>query len=183
MFFDNWFALVRIVVVGVLAYLGLVILLRISGKRTLAKMNAFDLVVTVALGSTLATILLSKGVALVEGLLAFITLITLQFIIAWLSVRSKTVSNFVKSEPALLLYRGCILSEALQRERVTEGEVRAAVRQHGYGDLGAIEAVVLETDGSFSVVSQAADAPPARSALVNVQGFGQHANEEGEPGL
>ncbi len=64
MFFDSWAALGRIVVVGVLAYIGLVFLLRVSGKRTLSKMNAFDLVITIALGSTFATVLLSKSVAL-----------------------------------------------------------------------------------------------------------------------
>ena len=79
MFFDDWGGLVRVAVVGLLAYIGLVLLLRISGKRTLSKMNAFDLVVTVALGSTLATILLSSAVALAEGLLAFVVLISLQF--------------------------------------------------------------------------------------------------------
>lgn len=78
MFFDTWQGLGRIVVVGVLAYAALVIFLRFSGKRTLSKMNAFDLIVTVALGSTLATILLSKDVALAEGLLALLLLIALQ---------------------------------------------------------------------------------------------------------
>ncbi len=66
-FFDSWSAMGRTVVVGVLAYLALVLLLRVSGKRTLSKMNAFDLVVTVALGSTLATVLLSTSVALARG--------------------------------------------------------------------------------------------------------------------
>jgi uncharacterized membrane protein YcaP (DUF421 family) len=74
MFFDSWFGLLRVVVVGTLAYVALVVLLRASGKRTLAKLNAFDLIVTVALGSTLATVLLSKSVALLEGLVAFILL-------------------------------------------------------------------------------------------------------------
>ncbi len=137
MFFDGWPNLGRVLIVGVLAYLGLIVLLRLSGKRTLAKMNAFDCVVTVALGSTLATVLLSKDVALAKGLAAFATLIALQFIIAWLSVRSQMVSGFVKSEPSLLLYRGRFLHEALRRERVTEGEIRSAVRQGGHGTLEA----------------------------------------------
>lgn len=67
MFFDTWAGLGRTLMVGVLAYAALVSLLRISGKRTLSKMNTFDLVVTVALGSTLATVLLSKDVALAEA--------------------------------------------------------------------------------------------------------------------
>ena len=63
----------------------LYLILRISGKRTLAKMNAFDFVVTVALGSTLATVFLSKDIALAEGLFAFALLAGLQRIVAWLA--------------------------------------------------------------------------------------------------
>ncbi len=93
--FKDWAGLGRTLFVGALAYVALVALLRISGKRTLSKMNAFDFVVTVALGSTLATIMLSKDVALAEGVAAFATLIGLQFAISWLSVRSSTVSDLV----------------------------------------------------------------------------------------
>lgn len=58
--FQSWSGLGRVTIVGLTAYLALVLMLRVSGKRSLAKLNAFDLVVTVALGSTLATTLLSK---------------------------------------------------------------------------------------------------------------------------
>lgn len=72
MFFDTWSGLGRVVVISACAYAALIVVLRISGKRTLGKMNAFDLAVTVAIGSTLATVLLSKDVALAEGILAFV---------------------------------------------------------------------------------------------------------------
>lgn len=87
MFFDGWNGIARTLVVGMLAYLGLVVMLRLSGKRTLSKLNAFDLVVTVALGSILATILLSREVPLADGLVAFVLLIALQFAVTWTSVR------------------------------------------------------------------------------------------------
>jgi uncharacterized membrane protein YcaP (DUF421 family) len=151
-FFDDWGGLVRVAVVGVLAYSGLVLLLRISGKRTLSKMNAFDLVVTVALGSTLATILLSRSVALAEGLLAFALLISLQFAVTWLSVRSSAFQRLIKNEPKLLFYDGGFLRDAMRAERVTEEEVEGAVRQQGMADLGEVGAAVLETDGSVTVV-------------------------------
>jgi uncharacterized membrane protein YcaP (DUF421 family) len=131
-------------------------------------MNAFDLVVTVALGSTLATILLSEDVALAEGTLALALLIGLQFVISWLSVRSSAVGRLVKAEPSLLLYRGCLLPGQLRRERVTEEEVRSAVRAQGIGSLAEVEAVVLETDGSYTVVPQAATGPA--STLAGVAG-------------
>ena len=103
MFFDDWSGLGRVVIVGALAYLGLVAMLRVSGNRTLAQMSAFDFVVTVALGSTLATVLLSRDVSLAEGLTAFALLIGLQYAITWLSVRFPVVEMSVKSEPRLLV--------------------------------------------------------------------------------
>lgn len=152
-FFNNWSELLRTGVIGVLAYINLVILLRITGKRTLSKMNAFDFVVTVSLGSTLATILLNKDVSLAQGTLALGLLVSLQVVISWASVRTPWVKQLVTGEPMLILYRGKSLGNSLRRTRVTEDEVRAAVRAAGMAALTDADAVVLETDGSFSVIS------------------------------
>lgn len=168
-FFESWAGLGRVVVIGVLAYAALVVLLRISGKRTLAKMNAFDFVVTVALGSTLATVLLSKDVALAEGVLAFAVLIGLQYLLAWLGRRSDRIEALIKSEPALLLYRGRFIERAMRQERLAQLEVLAAIRKEGIADVEEVEAVVLETDGSFSVIRRTGEAPAA--SLRNLDGY------------
>lgn len=154
-FFNGWFTLLRTTVVGILAYAALIVFLRYSGKRTLAKMNAFDLVVTVSLGSTLATIMLSTDVALAQGLLALALLIALQFLMTWTSVRWGWVRRTITGEPSLLLFRGQFLQGALRRTRLTEEEVRAAVRSQGLPMVEEVEAVVLETDGSLSVIRNA----------------------------
>lgn len=164
--FDNWHALIRTLLLGILAYTGVIVLLRLSGRRTLSKMNAFDLIVTVALGSTLATVLLNRNVTLAQGLLAFATLIGLQFIITWSSVRARWVRQLVTGEPALLFYRGAFLSQALRSARVTEDEVRASIRSAGVLSVDDIEAVVLETDGSFSVVRRDGGAAPTSLAGI-----------------
>ncbi|MFP3939465.1 MAG: DUF421 domain-containing protein [Thermoanaerobaculia bacterium] len=167
--FDGWDTLFRTAVIGVLAYGVLVVFLRVSRKRTLSKMNAFDFVVTVALGSTLATILLNRDVSLAEGALAFALLIGLQFVITWSSVRVRWLRRVVTGEPALLLFRGELLGRALRRERVTEDEVRAAVRSAGLAAVEDAEAVILETDGSFSVVRGGAG--EGATALDGVDGL------------
>ncbi|MFD1030040.1 DUF421 domain-containing protein [Metaplanococcus flavidus] len=143
---------IRIVTVGFLAYVGLIFFLRISGKRTLTKLNAFDLVVTVALGSTLATILLSKDVSLLEGLTAFALLIAMQYAMTFLAVRSNSFNKFIKSEPRLLYLNGTFLEDTMKKERINEVEVLQAVRNQGKGSLEEVQAVVLETDGSMSVI-------------------------------
>lgn len=168
-FFQDWAGLGRVLLVGVLAYAAIVVLLRVSGKRTLSKMNAFDFVVTIALGSTLASVLLSRDVPLAEGVLGFVVLVALQRLLAWLGSRSDRIQGLIKSEPALLLYQGRLLKKALRRERVSEEEVHAAVRSHGIAKLQDVEAVVLETDGSFSVVQTSAGEGPG--SLGHVSGY------------
>lgn len=159
MFFDSWSGLVRVVVVGLAAYVTLIVMLRLSGKRTLGKMNAFDLVVTVALGSTLATVLLSRSVPLADGLVGLALLIGLQYSITWLSVRSTWVKALVKSEPTLLVRDGTCLLGAMRRQRVTRDEVESAAREHGLIDIGDAAFIVLETDGTLSVVERPARLP------------------------
>lgn len=165
-FFTSWTSIARTLLVGVAAYGGLVVLLRLSGKRTLTKMNAFDLVVTVALGSTLATVLLTKSVALADGLTAFVLLIFLQYSITWLSVRSKTISGLVKAEPTLLVYQGQFLPAALKAERVTEGEILAELRAKGLASVAEAAAVILETGGDLSVLQHTTT--DAQSVLQDV---------------
>ncbi len=167
MFFNGLDSLFRTLVVGISAYVTLVLFLRISGKRTLSKLNAFDFLVTVALGSTLATVLLSKDVALAEGALAFALLIGLQFVVTWSSVRAPWVRRVVTGEPLMLLHRGEFLRSAMRKARVNEEEIRSAVRSSGTVSLNEAEAVVLETDGSFSVVRRSRG--DERSSLSGVQ--------------
>jgi uncharacterized membrane protein YcaP (DUF421 family) len=85
--FDGWAGPLRVVVVGVCGYLAIAALLRISGKRTLGKFNAFDWVGTVAIGSTLANLLLSPDTPLVTGLTALGLLVLLQFLFSYVAMR------------------------------------------------------------------------------------------------
>jgi uncharacterized membrane protein YcaP (DUF421 family) len=160
-------ALVRSIILLAGSYTGLILILRLSGKRTLSKMNAFDLVVTVALGSTLATICLSKDTALLQGLLVLALLVMLQFVVAWLSVRFEPFQNLIKARPSLLFENGEFLDGPLRRERVSREEILAAIRSSGISDSSQVRAVVLETDGTFSVLKHSANSDD--SALKHVQ--------------
>jgi uncharacterized membrane protein YcaP (DUF421 family) len=165
MWFDGWTDLVRVLLVGPAAYAALVVVLRFSGKRTLAKLNAFDLVVTVALGSTLATVFLSPDVSWSEGVVALAVLALLQFVVASVTARYPAGRAVVTAEPTVLLRDGVMLDHALSQQRLTESEVRQRIRASGLGDVSDVAAVVLETDGTLSVIpaSRAGD----RSALVD----------------
>lgn len=113
--------------------------LRVAGKRSLTKLNAFDLVVTVALGSTLATILTDSSISLLEGMTAIGSLIIFQYVVTFLSVRSKKFSDFVKAEPSLLYVNGAFLEKTLKQERVSKLEVMQAVRNDGNGRMDDVQ--------------------------------------------
>lgn len=155
MWFDDWLGVLRVALMGTTAYVALMLVLRVSGKRTLAKLNAFDLVITVSLGSTLATILLSSDVAFVEGVAALSLLAAMQFVVAKLTTVVPGLRSVVTAKPALVVQDGEVLEAMLARQRLTLEEVRQVVRQNGYGELSQIGAVVLETDGTLSVISSA----------------------------
>jgi uncharacterized membrane protein YcaP (DUF421 family) len=152
MWFDSWSDLVRILVVGTAAYVTVVVVLRVAGKRALAKLNAFDLVVTVALGSTLATILLSSDISWSEGALALGVLAVLQLAVTWTSSRRPGLRSALTSEPTLVLRDGEPLHAAMRAQRLTLGELRQAVRSSGTGSMADVAAIVLESDGTLSVV-------------------------------
>jgi uncharacterized membrane protein YcaP (DUF421 family) len=178
MFFESWTALGRVVVISACAYAALILILRISGKRTLGKLNAFDLAVTVAIGSTLATVLLSKDVALAEGLVAFAMVVALQWVVTSASVRWPGFKRLARSEPTLLVEQGHYLDAAIAAERLTRSEVDQAIRNKGIGRIGQVAAVVLETDGSFSVIAT----DDSDGELTALRSIGPRRGEPGKPG-
>lgn len=152
MLHDDFTDVGTVLLTAVLAYAWLVVLLRVSGKRTLSQLNAFDFIVTVALGSIMASVILSSTVAWTEGAAALTALAVLQFVAAWASTRVNWDRTALTSQPTVLLRDGQMNTAAMLRERIDEDSLCAAVRSSGTGDLGSLAAVVLETDGTLSVI-------------------------------
>lgn len=148
--FSGWGGVLRMLLIAPSAYAALVLILRLSGKRTLSKLNAFDFIVTIAIGSTLASVVTTRSLSLVEGVAALALLVGLQFLVTATSVRWKGFHKAVTAEPALLLRNGEPIVAAMRRERIADDELLAAVRQAGGRGLHEAEAVILETDGSLT---------------------------------
>ena len=164
-FFESWYNVGRTVTLSIIGFAALMILLRVSGKRTLSKLNAFDFVFVVAVGSVFASTIISKDITLVEGVAAMATLIAIQVIMAELAARFPIAERIINGEPTLLLSRGKFIPRALRKERITEEEVRGAIRANGVNRVEDVDAVILENDGTLSVAWEARG--PGRSSLVD----------------
>jgi uncharacterized membrane protein YcaP (DUF421 family) len=152
--FDSWETLWPVLTVGVVGYAGLVALSRISGNRILSKLNSFDLVITIAFGSILRSILLDSKINLLQGLWAIALLVFLPFAVTWISGYSRFVSHMMRACPMLLEKDGRMLHANMKHARIIEeGEVRDALLQQGLGMPVRAAAVMLETDGGLSVIS------------------------------
>ena len=149
---------------GVAGYLLLIVFVRLSGKRSTSKMNNFDWIVTVAVGSVFASTVLLDDVSLLGGAFAMALLVALQFLLTLATSRSEAVRRAVLAPPALLFFRGEFLTQAMRRERVSHQEIVAAIRESGHADCDGC-AVVLESNADLSVLSvdRAADQVPALS--------------------
>lgn len=167
-FFDNWSKLGRSLLLAFFAYAALVFLLRISGKRTLSKLNVFDFVFVVALGSVLADTILSSDTTLADGVVAFVVLMAMQVALSYLCVASHRLDHVINGEPTLLYHRGTFLDDAMKRERVTKEEILASIRNANVRKFDELDAVVLETDGTFSIVWRFEKGK--QSSLMDVEG-------------
>lgn len=146
--------LIRIVIVGVTAYVALVLILRVSGKRTLASMSAFDFVIAVAVGAVFARSLTTKDLSISEALTAFILLAVLQFIFAYLENKSRIFKKIFNTDPTLLFYNGEFIQKNLHKERLDESKVIGAARKKGFGSMDDVAAVILEMDATLSVIGK-----------------------------
>lgn len=159
-FASDWETLATTAVKGVIIYVTLIAMLRISGKRSLSKFNIFDFIITVAIGSIFASTLTTNDLKLAQSVTAILVLLLAQWLISRLAVRSEKFERLIKADPALLYYEGEYLSDSMRAERVTRREILQAVRNSGAASLESVQAVILETDGTMSVIAHSKDAPP-----------------------
>lgn len=166
-FFESWYNVGRTVTLSAIGFVALFTMLRLSGKRTLSKLNVFDFVFVVAVGSVFAATITSKDVTLIEGLAGLTTLIAIQMLLAAIAARSRTAERIINGEPTLLLSHGRFLPSALKKEHVTEEEVRAAIRATGVTRVEDVDAVVMENDGTLSVAWESKK--PGETSLVDAK--------------
>jgi uncharacterized membrane protein YcaP (DUF421 family) len=132
-------------------YISIVILTRIFGKRSFSKMSSFDFACTVAIGSIIASTLLSKSVSLPEGIIGLFSIFVLQTATAYFR-RLKTFRAIVDNDPLLLMDGEQILWGNLKKARVTEGDLKAKLREANVLQLSDVKAVVFETTGDIAVL-------------------------------
>ena len=152
-FYDGWEPILRIALIGVAGYVTLLVLLRASGQRTLARMTPFDFVITVTIGSAFGRVLTAQEVAVAEVVVVFALLVALQWAVVLLRSHLPALGRVLMAEPSLLYRDGWFNQAAMRRHRITQTDLESIVRHNGMGSLREAHAVILEPDGLFAVIN------------------------------
>lgn len=150
-------ALTTTVISTVLIYLSVIAITRLNGLRTFAKMSSFDFAITIAIGSIIATTMLSDSLSVATGVTGLIVLIGMQALVAFLRKQSNAFDNAISNTPLLLMDGPRILHANMKASRITEGDLYAKLREANVTQMGQVLAVVLETTGDISVLHTDSD--------------------------
>ena len=151
LFKTTWTSIGLMAITAIGIYITVIFLTRISGKRSFSKMSSFDFAMTVAVGSIIATTIMSSTVNLTEGMFGLAIVYLLQITIA-LARRNKLVEKMVDNTPLLLMDGEQILAYNLRKARVSESDLRSKLREANVTQMSQVKAVVFETTGDISVL-------------------------------
>jgi uncharacterized membrane protein YcaP (DUF421 family) len=144
----------RVLLLGPVALVWVIVLVRVIGLRSFSKLTAFDFVVTLATGSLLATAASASGwQAYAQAIGAMASLLAAQMVLAWLRRRSDRVRGLVENDPVLIAHEGRMLHGAMRRNRIAEADINSKMREADVRDLSQVRAIVLETTGDITVLT------------------------------
>ena len=153
--FESWAEVGRTALSALLMYPLVVAWVRIFGKRSTSKMNNFDWIVTVAMGSMVGSAIVLRDVAVLEVALGITVLLAWKFISTYAMAHWDWATRLLMARPTLLYYDGGFDETVMHHQRVSKEEVIAAARMQGFRDLSEVGAVVLESNARLSVLSNA----------------------------
>jgi uncharacterized membrane protein YcaP (DUF421 family) len=139
---------------GLVIYLFLIILLRLTGKRQVGQMSPFDLVLLLVLSNAVQNSMNGGDNSVLGGMISAVTLVGANWIMAGLTYRSKKMEAIVEGRPEVLIRNGRLFQKTLDHAKLTHHEVMASLRQAGYSSVDEVHCAFLENDGSISIIAR-----------------------------
>jgi len=135
----------------ILVYAFLVVLLRVFGKRELAQLNPFDLVVLLSLSNTVQNAIIGDDNSVSGGMIGAITLLVTNYVVVRFLFRHRRLDEVLEGKPSTLIKEGHVCKKELARELITTSELQTVVRRQGFDGIQDVESCVLEPGGGFII--------------------------------
>ena len=137
---------------GVIIYVFLIALLRLTGKRQVGQLAPFDLVLLLVLSNAVQNAMNGGDNSVIGGMISAVTLVGVNWIVGVLTYRSKKLEALVEGRPDVLIHDGKLFQKTLERAQLTRHELMSALRESGCANVEDVRAALLENDGSISVI-------------------------------
>jgi uncharacterized membrane protein YcaP (DUF421 family) len=161
--------LLMVIITAVAMYFALIVMTRLAGVRSFSKMSGFDFAVTVSIGSVLASVILTPGPPLAQGIMALAVLFALQISVATLRVHSDLFEGSANNKPRLIMANGEMLRDQMAKARITENDLLGKLREANVLDFSQVDAAIAETTGNISVLHrERGDTPLSENLLHGV---------------
>jgi uncharacterized membrane protein YcaP (DUF421 family) len=138
----------------IIIYFFLVIGVRIAGKRQLAQLNPFDLVVLLTLSNTVQNAIIGNDNSVSGGIIGATTLLAVNFVVVWYLYGHQRLEHLIEGDPDLLIKDGKVRHKRLKHELITLAELQAAARRQGFSSLDDVDRAILEPGGTISFVGR-----------------------------
>ena len=133
-------------------YILVVTVMRMMGKRQIAQMQPFELVIAIMIADLAASPMENTGIPLLNGVIPIITLLSVQVIVSFISIKSETLREIICGKPSILINRGKIVQSELRRLRINMNDLLEQLRGKDYANLSDVEFAILETNGDISII-------------------------------
>jgi uncharacterized membrane protein YcaP (DUF421 family) len=150
----TWPVLLNIALRTTVIYIAVLLGLRLTGKRQLGQLSAFDFVLLLVISNAVQNAMLGPDTSLVGGLVAAFILLFWHTVLDRLRRSSRTASRILGGSAVVLIYRGHIFDDHLKREHITPDELMQALREHGVATVEDVRLAALEPDGAVSVIRE-----------------------------
>src|SRR6266853_3809089 len=150
---------------GIIVYLFLILLLRLTGKRQVGQLSPFDLVLLLVLSNAVQNSMNAGDNSLVGGLISATTLVGLNFLVGLITYRSKKLEAIIEGRPQVVVHNGKLFEDVMRGAKLTHHELNAALRQAGCSCVEDVKCVILENNGSISVIAR----EPSKGAEPDVK--------------
>src|ERR1039457_3398945 len=130
-------------------YVFLVVALRIFGKRALAQLNPFDLVVLLSLSNTVQNAIIGNDNSLTGGLVGAFTLLAINYVVVRYLFRHRRLDQLFEGKPSVLIADGKIVKHALAKELLARGELLTVLQRQGFESIRDVDRCVIEPGGTF----------------------------------
>jgi uncharacterized membrane protein YcaP (DUF421 family) len=139
------------VVRALIVYVFLVGLLRLTGRRQVGQLAPFDLVLLLVLSNAVQNSMNGGDNSVLGGVLSAVTLVSVNWLVGYLTFRSKRLARAVEGRPEVIVHNGHVYRDVMAREKLTQSELEAALRVAGCGSVEDVHFAVLENNGQISV--------------------------------